>query len=239
MVEKEVMENPEPDPETHIRKRVLEPLEELIPRVIKGLKEFNIHFPIQKIAYLEIQGDLAPEGLEGFREELLEYLEKGYRFKKFYWNFIQRTYALFDKEMKKDGSSIQGFKYYQALRIDMYLALFGLEGRAWSARFDSYIGKIRERVGSTGPPPRTGEQFLADLKEIMETPVGKIKKQQKSLLASTRRMQKRIIELRKNPSILMKYHLLDPPTPNPAKKRPKTTFLEKAAQKKRGYSSRD
>jgi len=203
MTEKE-SKTPEPDPETHFRKRVLEPLGELIPRVMEGLKELNIHFPIQKIAYLEIQGDLAPEELKEFREELLEYLEKGYRFKKFYWKFIQRTYALFDKEMKGDGSFIPGFKYYQALKIDMYLALFGREGKAWCARFDSYIPKIREKVGNPEPSPRTGEQFLAALTELMETPIKKIKKQQRMLLTSTRELRKRITELRKDPSILVK-----------------------------------
>lgn len=194
----------DPDPESNIRKRVLEPLEEMMPRVLKGLKEFNIHFPIQKIAYLEIQGDLASEGLQEFRKELLEYLEKGYRFKKFYWKFIQRTYALFDKEMKRDGSSIPGFKFYQTLKIDMYLALFGLEGKTWCARFDSYIEKIREKVGSAEPPPRTGEPFLADLTELMEAPIKMMKKQQKRLLASTLDMQKRIIELQRDPSVLLK-----------------------------------
>jgi len=198
------LENPEPDPETHIRKRVLAPIEELVPKVIEGLQEFNIHFPIQKIAYLEIKGDLAREGLEEFREELLEYLEKCYRFKKFYWKFIQRTYALFDKEMKKDGSFIPGFKYYQALKIDLYLALFGLEGKTWSARFDSYSPKIREKVGNTEPPPRTGERFLTELRELMETPVKRIKKQQKMLLASTRELKIRINELRRDPSPLLK-----------------------------------
>jgi len=209
MTEKE-SENPRKDPETHIRKRVLEPLGELMPRVIEGLKEFNIHFPIQKMAYLEIQGDLAHDELQEFREELLKYLEEGYRFKKYYWNFIQRTYALFDKEMKKDGASIPGFKYYQALKIDMYLALFGFEGEAWNARFDSYIEKIREKVGNMEPPPRTGEQFLCDLKKIMEIPVKKINKLQKKLLASTRVMEERINHLREDPSVLLKNHFLDP-----------------------------
>ena len=54
----------------HVRENVLVPLMKMMPRVIKGLKEFNIHFPIQKIAYLEMHGDLVVEGLEGFREEL-------------------------------------------------------------------------------------------------------------------------------------------------------------------------
>ena len=203
MTEKE-LKNPEPDPVDHIRKRVLRPLGKLMPRVLVELEEFNIHFPIQKVAYLEIQGDLAPEWLREFREELLKYLEKGYRFKKFYWKFIQRTYALFDKEMKRDGSFAPGFKYYQALKIDLYLALFRPGRKEWSARFDSYIEKIRNKVGNPRPPPRTGEQFLTDLSELMETPVAKIRKQQRKLLASTRKLQKRMKEIDSDPLILLK-----------------------------------
>ena len=179
----------------HIRENVLVPLMKMMPRVIKGLKEFNIHFPIQKIAYLEMHGDLVVEGLEGFREELLAYLEGGYRFKKYYWEFIQRSYKLFDREMKKDGSFIPGYKYYQALRIDMYLALFGQEGETWCARFDDYIGKIRERAGGSEPAPRTGREFLNDGGSLMEIPVRKIKQRQKKLLKKSRIMNRRVKEL--------------------------------------------
>ena len=179
----------------HIRENVLLPLRKLMPRVVKGLKELNIHFPIQKIAYLEMRGDLATEELKEFREELLAYLEGGYRFKKYYWKFIQGSYKLFDREMKVDGSSIPGFKYYQALRIDMYLALFGLEGESWSFRFDDYIGKIRERAGSLEPAPRTGREFLADAASLMEIPIRKIKQRRKKLLKKSRIMNRRVKEL--------------------------------------------
>ena len=187
----------------HVRDTVLLTLKNLMPRIIKGLEEFNIHFPIQKIAYLEMRGDLIRDELLSFREELLAYLEKGYRFKKYYWKFIERSYELFDTEMKNDESCSPGYKYYQSLRIDMYLALFGLEAKSWSARFDAYIGKIRGKTGGKGPAPRNGMEILGCIAGTMEKPIHKIKERQEKLLDSTREMMERIEELYADPDILL------------------------------------
>ena len=187
----------------HIRDKVLFTIKNRMPRIIKGLEEFNIHFPIQKIAYLEMRGDLIREELLVFREELLVYLEKGYRFKKYYWKFIQNSYKLFDSEMKTDGGCAPGYKYYQSLRIDMYLALFGLEAQSWSARFDAYIGMIRKKTGSKGPAPRNGSEILKCIAETMKKPIRKIKERQASLLESTNVMMERVNELYSNPDILL------------------------------------
>ncbi len=187
----------------HIRDTVLLTVKNLMPRIIKGLQEYNIHFPIQKIAYLEMRGDLIRDELLAFREELLAYLEKGYRFKKYYWKFIQRSYELFDSEMKNDESCSPGYKYYQSLRIDMYLALFGLEAKSWSARFDAYIEKIRKKTGSKGPAPRNGMEMLGCIAKTMEKPIRKIKERQKKLLRSTEEMMERVNELYSDPDIFL------------------------------------
>ncbi len=187
----------------HVMENVLEPMKDLMPRIIKGLRELNIHFPIQKIAYMELRRHLAIPELAGLRDELLRYLEKGYRFKKYYWKFIQRSYKMFDREMKRDGSCAPGYKYYQTLRIDMYLALFGREGEVWGSRYDSYIEKIRARSGGKGDAPRTGAELLGDIGGLMEKPVNAIKKQQRLLLRDTIRMRKRILALIEDPSELL------------------------------------
>ena len=187
----------------HLYEKVLDPMKELIPRIIQGLREFNVHFPIQKIAYMEIRGYLAVDELLGFRDELLQYLEKGYRFKKYYWKFIQRSYRLFDDEMKKEGAFAPGYKYYQTLRVDMYLALFGLEGDVWCGRFDSYIAQIKNRCGGPAEDGRTGKILLADIAKRMGTPMTAIEKRQKMLIRESLRMKKRVNGLIEDPSELL------------------------------------
>lgn len=167
---------------------VLSAIKVTLGSIVAKLEDFDIHFPMQKLAYLEVEGKLMLDEILPLRDEILDFLKMGYEFKKAYWALIQRSYGLYDTEMREDGNYLPGNRFYQSLRIDMYGALFGNDRDIWIARFDNYAERIRNRLGKKGAPPRNGEVFLSDVYRRVEEEIGGIKGEQRKFLKRTREL---------------------------------------------------
>lgn len=173
-------------------KKALETLRGHLSSVVDSLEVYDVHFPVQKIAYFEIRGVLFRKEFRPYREMLLNYLKQGYRFKKYYWSFIERTFRVLDAEMKKDGSYVPDNKYYRSLQVDVHLVLFDIDRETWVVRYNAYIEKIRNTIGEFSSPPRDGKELIEAVCARMEMPIIRVKKWRESFLRASLNMQKKI-----------------------------------------------
>jgi len=168
---------------------------EIMGKIMDTLKEIesyldrlDVHFPIQSIAYLEMRQQLHIEGIIEHREYILEYLEKGYRFKKFFWSFIEKTYNVFGSEMKRDGNHFSNSKFFKALQIDFYMALFDVNKSTWIKRFDDYVPRMREMTGQSGVyKGRNGKKFISEIKERLGNEISGALKWRDEFLENTKK----------------------------------------------------
>jgi len=167
------------------RKEVFKPLEKHLRKVIKALKKHDLNIPLSHIAWRDIHGDFSAPHLKAFRSDLFIFLGAVQDYKKSLWVFHKETSALFEKEMKEEGSYPSQQKEFKSLKIELPNALLE-DPKIWIISYDSYLPRIRETSSKKDPNPSIGKEMFAKLKNGMSSKTREVKGLQKKAVKVTK-----------------------------------------------------
>ncbi len=191
------------------KKEVYLPLRKIIKEIMKALKELELNIPIAKLARMDLAGVFKDESLNDFKKTVYDYMRVVNKYRQLYFDFMNNTKILFDREMTKDGSFAQGFKQYDSIRSQVGEAILKSDGKAWIMSYDQYLPAIRERATKRAIQPRTGKKMYNDLKNMSKNEIKSIRDLQKLSFQLSKLFLNDINYALKNPELKWQEWLTD------------------------------